>query len=354
MKALVLQANQALSYREDFPLPAAPDERPAALIRVAACGICGSDIPRAFRGKAYHYPLVMGHEFSGVVEEPVPGGAFSRGDRVTVFPLIPKNIASDPACQTGDYAQAREYDYYGSRRDGAFAEYLRIPEWNLITVPDHVNLLHAAMTEPAAVALHGVRKMRVRPGDDAVVFGGGPIGNLAAQWLKINGCARVFIVDIDARKLQPAAAMGLLPIDAKAADPVAQILDATAGLGVHCSVEACGLPLTFLQATQVASRFGEVVFMGNIAGELKIDEKNVSSILRRELTLHGTWNSKITPAGADDWRTVLNYLDRSLHVAPLITDQPPLSDGVRIFDELHRRIGFHNKVIFNISPADTR
>ena len=76
MKALVLQANQQLIYREDYPVSAAPDDRPAALVRIAACGICGSDIPRAFGGKAYHYPLVMGHEFSGIIEEPVPGGIF--------------------------------------------------------------------------------------------------------------------------------------------------------------------------------------------------------------------------------------------------------------------------------------
>lgn len=354
MKALVLQANQQLVYREDYPVPAAPDSRPAALIRVAACGICGSDLPRAFGGKAYFYPLVMGHEFSGVVEEPVANGQFSRGDRVTIFPLIPKNIDSDPACQTGDYAQAREYDYYGSRRDGAFSEYLRVPEWNLIKVPDHVNLLHASMTEPAGVALHGVRKMRVQAGDDAAVFGAGPVGNLAAQWLRISGCARVFIVDVEPRKLKLAEEMGFIAINARQGDPVRQILDATGGQGVQRSIEACGLPLTFLQATQVAGRFGEVVFMGNIAGEFKIGEKDFSNILRRELSIYGTWNSKVAPAGTDDWRTVLKHLDRDLIVAPLISDKLPLSEGVTIFDDLNRRTNYHNKVIFNISPKDNQ
>lgn len=78
MKALVLEAQGKLVYTEDHPIPAAPDERPTALIKVAACGICGSDLPRGFGGKAYFYPLVMGHEFSGVVEEPVPGGRWRR------------------------------------------------------------------------------------------------------------------------------------------------------------------------------------------------------------------------------------------------------------------------------------
>jgi L-iditol 2-dehydrogenase/galactitol-1-phosphate 5-dehydrogenase len=287
-----------------------------------------------------------------VVEEPVPGGKFSRGDRVAIFPLIPKNMETDPACQTGDYAQARDYDYYGSRRTGAFSEYLRVPEWNLVEVPEHVNLLHASMTEPAAVALHGVRRMRVQPGDDAAVFGAGPVGNMAAQWLRISGCSRVFMVDIEPRKLRIAEEMGFIPIDSRQGDPVKQILDATGGEGVQRSIEACGLPITFLQATQVAGRTGEVVFMGNIAGEFKIGEKDFSSILRRELTIYGTWNSKLAPAGTDDWRTVLKHLDRDLVVAPLISDKPPLSDGAEIFADLFKRTNYHNKVIFNISPAD--
>jgi L-iditol 2-dehydrogenase/galactitol-1-phosphate 5-dehydrogenase len=353
MEALVLEAQGRLVVQKDRPIPPDPDARPAALVRVAAAGICGSDLPRAYDGKAYHYPLVMGHEFSGVVEEPATGGRFASGARVAVFPLIPKNVESDPACQTGDYAQAAEYDYFGSRRDGAFAQYLRIPEWNLLPVPDHVNLLHASMTEPAAVALHGIRKMRVGPGDDAAVFGAGPIGNLCAQWLRIAGASRVFVVDVDATKLALTGEMGLVPVDARAGDAVRAILDATGGAGVQRCVEAVGLPQTFLQATQVAARFGEVVFMGNIAGEFRVGEKDFSSILRRELTIYGTWNSKVTPAGTDDWTTVLRHLDRDLIVAPLITDRLPLSEGPRIFDDLRHRRGRHNKVIFDISPADT-
>lgn len=352
MKAIVLKSDTEVVFTENHPLPSAPDERPTALIRVAACGICGSDIPRGFAGKAYFYPLVMGHEFSGVVEEPVPGGRFEKGARVAVFPLLPKNMDTDPACQTGDYAQAKEYDYYGSRRDGAFSEYLRVPEWNLFPVPDAVNLLHASMTEPAAVALHGVRKMRVQAGDDAVVFGAGPIGNMTAQWLRISGCSRVFIVDVDSRKLTLAEEMGFHPVDAKKYNPVDFIQDATGGNGVRLSVEACGLPLTFLQAIQVAGQAGEVVFMGNIAGEFRIGEKDFSNILRKELVIHGTWNSKVTPAGSDDWTTVLKYLDRELLVAPLITDKPSLSDGPEILNDLANRKNYHNKVIFNISPQD--
>lgn len=351
MKALVLEADKKLSYVTNRPEPKGPTGKDS-LVRIAACGICGSDIPRGFGGKAYHYPLVMGHEFSAVVEEPGPDSSFRSGDRVAVFPLLPCGKCGP--CQTGDYAQCVNYDYYGSRRDGAFEEYLRVPDSNLFKVPSEVNLLHASATEPAAVALHGVRKLHIRAGDTAIVFGAGPIGNLAAQWLRIHGCAEVFIVDIDERKLQIAAKMGFVPINSKEKDPVEFVLERTDGAGADRSVEACGLPVTFLQAIQATARFGEVLFMGNIMGTFQIGEKDFSNILRKELAIYGTWNSKVTPVGTDDWTTVLRFMDRQLQIAPLITDRLPLEQGPAIFDEIVQRKGFHNKVIFDITPEVTR
>lgn len=351
MRALVLEANGQLRFQSDYPEPPAPDEGLGAehcvRVRVAACGVCGSDIPRAFEGGAYHYPLVLGHEFSGVVVS--DGPTRGKGDRVAVFPLVPK--PGEKLFDTGDYAQTKHYDYYGSRRDGGMGEYVTVPERNLFLLPDHVELLHAACAEPAAVALHGVRKMRVQPGDDAAVFGAGPIGNLVAQWLKISGCARVFVVDIDQRKLDLVERMGCVGVNPQSGgDAAARILDATGGEGVQRVVEAVGHPMTFLQATQVAAAFGEVVFMGNIHGEFTIGEKDFSSILRRELTIHGTWNSKVVPFGADDWSTVLKFMDRQLQVAPMVSDTPGLEEGPDIMASIHERKTWHHKVIFKVSP----
>jgi L-iditol 2-dehydrogenase len=351
MRALVLESNGQLLYHPDRPVPPAPTVglgvESCVLVRVAACGVCGSDIPRAFEGGAYHYPLVLGHEFSGVVAS--DGLTRKTGDRVAIFPLIPR--PGEKPFDTGDYAQTKNYDYYGSRRDGGMGEFVVVPERNLLPVPAHVPLLHAACTEPAAVALHGVRKMRVQAGDDAAVFGAGPIGNLVAQWLKLSGCARVFIVDVDERKLAIAAAFGAIPINPKTGpDAVTQILAATGGEGVQRVVEAVGLPQTFLQATQVAAAFGEVVFMGNIHGEFRIGEKDFSNILRRELTIYGTWNSKVVPLGTDDWSNVLKFMDRGLQIAPMISDTPTLAEGPAILASIHARKAWHHKVIFRVNP----
>jgi len=345
LKALVLKANAELKL-ENRPIPSDP-EKGTLLIKIAACGICGSDLPRGFQYGAYYYPLVMGHEFSGVVEEETMGSKFKKGDKVAIFPLIPTDL-SEMAYQTGNYALCKSYDYFGFRRDGAFQEYLRVPEFNLFRIPDHVDLIHASMTEPAAVALHGVKKLHIIKGDSGLVIGGGPIGNMTAQWLKILGCDQVIVVDIDPEKLKIAQNMGFLTINGSEKDPVKEVMKITNGQGARRIVEACGLPVTFLQAIESASTFGEVVFMGNIHGEFKISEKEFSSILRRELSVYGTWNSKIEPRGNDDWSMVLENLDKKLIVEPLISDLVALDEGVEIFDSILNKKRFHNKVIFKI------
>ena len=346
MKALVLEQNKLLKVM-DRPVPEAPAPN-SVLIRVAACGVCGSDIPRGFGGKAYFYPLVMGHEFSGIVDEDREGSRFKKGDRVVIFPLMPTD-RSEKAYQTGDYAQLKEYNYFGSRCDGGFEEYLRVPEENLFKIPPHVKTLHAAMTEPAAVALHAVRKMHITAGDTGVVLGAGPIGNLTAQWLRIHGCREVIVTDIDQRKLDIAEQMGFTPVNSKEVDPVERIMELTDGEGAQRVVEAVGLPVTFLQAVKVAARAGEVVFMGNIQGEFRIGEKDFSSLLRRELTIYGTWNSKVVPTGTDDWSTVLKYMDRELVVEPLISDVVGIDQGPEIFQSIVEGKAFHNKVLIQLA-----
>jgi L-iditol 2-dehydrogenase/galactitol-1-phosphate 5-dehydrogenase len=346
MKALILEAPGKLIFRDDRPVPQENPTDDSLLVRVAACGVCGSDLPRAFDpGGAYHYPLVLGHEFSAVLEE--DGHGFRRGDRVAVFPLVPK--PGEPAYDTGDYAQTTNYDYFGSRRDGGMQEFLRVPAANLFRVPDYVPLLHAACTEPAAVALHGVRKLRIQAGDTALVIGAGPIGNMTAQWLRIHGCEQVMVADVDPDKLALATGMGFDAINSREADLVEGVKERTGGRGAARVIEACGLPLTFAQAVACAATFGEVVFMGNIHGELRLPEKAVSGILRRELTLHGTWNSKVVPRGTDDWSTVLKYMDRGLEIAPLVSDTPALEEGPAIFTSMRERKAPHNKVIFRVT-----
>lgn len=344
MKALVLTKDKELEY-QTVPTPRISSQGDV-LVAVKYAGICGSDIPRGFQGGAYHYPLVMGHEFSGIVEEVQPGSAYARGDRVTAFPLLPCGVCGP--CQTGDYAQCENYDYLGSRRDGAFSEFVVVPEANLFRLPERVSLKSAAMTEPCAVALHGVEKLQVQAGMTALVIGAGPIGAMAAQWLAIKGCDRVYVADVDRRKLEIARALGLTAIDSGATDLPDELRRLETAGGVDCVVEAVGLPVTFLQALQCAARFGQVVFMGNIKGTLSVPEKDVSRILRNELRISGTWNSKVAPRGKDEWTRVLEFIDGRMRVEPLISHTPPLLEAAEVFGRIVSRSDWFNKVIFSI------
>src|SRR5262249_32877856 len=148
----------------------------------------------------------LGHELSGVVTDVPAQSSFKVGDRVAVYPLLP--CKSCPACRTGDYAQCIQPHQLGTNCDGGMAEFIRVPAENLFRLPDHVKTLHAAMVEPAAVALHAVRKLHIRAGDTAAVFGAGPLGNLVAQWLRLHGCRRVILIDSDEIRLAVAARMG--------------------------------------------------------------------------------------------------------------------------------------------------
>jgi len=357
MKALVLKNNAELEYStlQDPVIEPATPHGPAkdVLVKVQYSGICGSDIPRAYHGKAYHYPLVMGHEISGVVAESPGSSAYPAGSRVVVFPLLP--CYECVACKTGDYAQCSHYDYYGSRRHGGFAEYIMVPEANLFAVPDRVDLLSASMTEPCAVALHGVEKLEIKAGMSALVIGAGPVGAMVAQWLRVKGCDRIYVADVDGAKRDIVARMGFIPIDSSKVDPAMEIRklegSGAATNGADCVVEAVGLPVTFLQAIQAAGRFGQVVFMGNISGTFSVPESDFSRILRNEIRIAGTWNSRIEPRGKDEWTRVLQFLDGAVQVQALISHKLPLSEGPAIFDRIHKKLEWYNKVIFSFTDS---
>lgn len=346
MKAMVLESEGKLTYT-DVPEPQPVGERPV-LVRIGAVGVCGSDILRFAKGKAYHYPLILGHEFSVLVEEASPGSKFAPGDRAAVFPLIPD--FRDPYSRIGEYAVSSGYDYFGSRRDGAFAERLYVPEDNLVRVPRDFPLTHAACIEPAAVALHAILKFELPADAIGLVIGAGPIGAFAAQWLRILGCSRVLVADIDPRKQQILQALGFEVIDASKQDTVVTVKERTNGRGVDCSVEASGLPITFIQAIEAAATFGQVMLLGDLSGDVTLKATQVSSILRRELTLYGTWNSKITPAGKSEWDMVIHHMQQGdLKVAPLISHTPTLSDGPQMFADMATRKVWYNKVVFAIA-----
>lgn len=346
MKALVLEATGVLRMK-NVQEPAPFGERPV-LVRVGAVGVCGSDVIRFAKGKVYHLPLVLGHEFSAIVEEVPQGSKFNKGDRVVVYPLLPD--LEDPFSRIGAFNVSGGYDYFGSRRDGAFEERLYVPEKNLIPIPHDIPLIHAAVTEPAAVALHGVLKFHIPAHASALVIGCGPIGALAAQWLRVLGASQVYVADVDPRKCAIMESLGFTAINALERDTVAAIRELTGGKGADCVVEASGIPKTFVQAIEAAGVFGQVLFLGDVNGNVALEDSLISSILRRELTLHGTWNSRNLPSGKSEWDMVLAQMGKGLQISPLISHMPILEQGPQVFADMASRNIWYNKVVFPIAP----
>jgi len=304
MNALVLHAVGDSRY-ERIPKPAVvPGE---ALVRVGFCGVCGSDIPRTFVKGTYHFPTVCGHEFAGTIEacgEKVE--QYQPGDRVVVFPLL--WCGKCASCELGNYVQCSDYDYYGSRRDGAFAEYVSVPPQNLVPVPEGVSMEAASMTEPAAVALHALKRAGGSfVGETVVIFGAGPIGLMAAQWAQMMGAGQVILFDLIPEKLDMAEQLGFdLAFNARDVDPVQKVNELTGGHGAEVCIEGAGVPITLNQAMAAARVGGRVVIMGNPSADVTLPAALISQAMRRELDILGTWNSTFSAAGNnDDWRAVL-------------------------------------------------
>jgi len=343
VKACVLHAVGDLRYEEvSTPVPAGGE----VLVRVGACGVCGSDIPRVFQKGTYRFPTIPGHEMAGVVTALGEGvDAAWMGRRVAVFPLIPCRRCG--LCAIGEYALCTDYGYLGSRSDGGFAEYVPAPVWNLVPVPDAVSLEEAAMAEPAAVAVHALRQGRIDIGDAVAILGAGPIGVILAMWARAWGAGRVLLVDIDADKLAFAASMGFHDgCNARETDPVAWINQVT-GRGADLVVEAAGSPVTFEQAMHAARPLGRVVLMGNPAGDMKLTQKGYWAILRKQLVVTGTWNSAYSDLPRNEWRLVLDALAAGqLDLKPLITHRVGLAGLYDAMVMMRDRAVFTNKILY--------
>jgi len=348
MKACVLHAIGDLRL-EDVPQPA-----PGAgevLIRVGACGVCGSDLPRVFEKGTYRFPTIPGHEFAGEVAAVGEGVAADWvGRRVAVFPLIP--CRKCPPCEIGAFALCEDYDYLGSRSDGAFAQHVCAPVWNLVAVPDGVSTEAAAMAEPAAVAAHALRQGRVELGDAVLIFGAGPIGLMLGLWARGSGAGRVLLVDIDEEKLAFARGLGFEALcNARQDDPVAWA-HAITGRGADVVIEGSGSGVAFEQCMHAARPLGRVVLMGNPAGDMTLSQQGYWAVLRKELTVRGTWNSSYCALPRNEWRLAVDAMAAGrLEVAPLITHRVDLEGLGDALAMMRARKEFANKVMCVIATG---
>ena len=339
MQAVVLHAPNEMTV-EQLPVPEPREGE--VLVQVAACGVCGSDISRMLTpGVAYHFPIVCGHEFSGHVVGLGPGvTGWETGELVSVPPLIP--CFRCRPCQQGTFSLCEDYGYFGSRRDGAYAEYVTVPVSNLLRMPDGLDPRAAAMLDPAAIALHALWRTRLRSGHRVAVVGAGPIGLFAVQWARLAGAAEVVTIDLNEQKAAMAMEAGATAA-AKNPDEAREL----AGDGFDVIVESAGVPAAEEQAVQLAGRHGEVTFIGIPHAPVVLQEKTFSHFLRQEISLHGSWNSFSAPFPGDEWRTAADKLaSGELKWEFMVTHQL----GLEALPETMRALGdrsiFSSKVLF--------
>lgn len=319
------------------------------LVKIKASGVCGSDLPRVFTKGTYHFPTIPGHEFSGQIVGLGSDVDISLlGKKVAVFPLIP--CMKCEVCRIGEYGQCADYNYFGSRCDGGFAEYICVPLWNLVIVPESVSYEEAAMAEPAAVAVHALRQAGIEVGDNIAIFGAGPIGLMLGQWAQAWGVDKVILMDIDENKVSFAKEQGFEYVcNSMKQDPVEWIKEVTGGRGVDLAVEGAGISITLEQCLFGVRPFGKVVAMGNPMGDMKLSQKGYWELLRKQLKIVGTWNSSFVSIPKNDWKLSLRAIETGkINVKPFITHRFPLDKGVEALEMMRDKKEFYHKVMFVI------
>jgi propanol-preferring alcohol dehydrogenase len=270
MKAVRMVAVGQPLQEQEIPVPAVGERE--VLVRVGAAGICHSDVHyRAGKSPVDPLPLTLGHEVAGVVSK--VGAQVTRvkpGDRVVLHYLI--SCGDCYYCSTGNEQFCRQGLMLGHYTDGGYAEYIAVPERNAVPLPDEISLeAGATLMCAAATSFHALRKGRLRGGETLAVYGVGGLGFAAIQLGRAFGALDVYAVDIHAAKLQRAAQMGAIPIDATAGDPVAQIRTHSGGRGVDVALELIGLTETMDQALRSLAIFGRAVMVGINDEPLPVD-----------------------------------------------------------------------------------
>ena len=336
MKALLLTAPSQLGLAEfPYPQPAAGE----VLVRVRACGICGSDI-HGWDGSTGRRrpPLIMGHEAAGEIAAVGPQvEGWKTGERVTFDSTI--SCGQCAYCRAGqvnlcDHRRVLGVAPAEYRQHGAFAEYVVLPARILYRLPAGLSFAHAAMVEPVSIAIHAVQRVRLAPADTAVVVGSGLIGLFVVQALRWAGAKRIIAVDLDPKRLALARELGATDtLQSDACDVPAEIARLTGGTGANLAFEVVGITPTLQLALACLRRGGSAVLVGNLAPRTDFP---LQAVVTRELSLFGSC------ASAGEYPLCLDLIARGvIRVEPMISAVAPLAEGAEWFRRLSARDGGH-------------
>lgn len=306
MKAGVVYGKENIVY-EEIKDPILKEGN--VLVKVKYTGICGSDIPRVNAGTTHFVPIVLGHEFSGTVASVGDGvKSLSVGERVAGIPLIPCMKCED--CQKGNYSLCKDYDFIGSHSYGSYAEYVVVPEKNLVPFSENVSFEKGAFFEPATVALHGLECADYKGGKTVAILGGGTIGMMTLQWAKIFGATTIVIFDIVEERIALGKRLGATEgINTLQQNFLEKAKDLSQNHGFDYVFETAGNTITMKLAYELAANKGNICFIGTPTKEITFSVKEWEQLNRKELRITGSWMSYSAPFPGHEWKLVAHYFE---------------------------------------------
>jgi 2-desacetyl-2-hydroxyethyl bacteriochlorophyllide A dehydrogenase len=330
MKGAFYQGNKRVIVGESKQQPPGPGQ---VKLKVAYSGICGTDyhIYLGHMDQRTKIPQVIGHEMSGTVAEIGEGvEGFKLGEKVVVRPL--EACRKCPACQSGHYNVCHNINVLGVDTPGAFQGTWTVPAHLLHHLPDTIDMIQAAMVEPAAVAAHDVRVGQVTDKDYVVVLGAGPIGILVALESKLKG-AQVLVSEINKFRVNLARELGMEAVNPLEMDLPKYVAEQTRTAGADIVFEVTGVATGAEMMTKLVRTRGHIVIVGIFAEPVKV---NLGQILWRELRVSGARLYE-----PEDFETAISLVAaKALPLDRLISDIRPLEQVQATFEEIERGANF--------------
>ena len=310
MKACVLKSNQIIVV-EDLPLGLPKDNE--VTVKVVSCGICGSDIPRYFSNAVHFYPLILGHEFFGVVSR--LGSEITNltiGDYVVGIPLVPCFECDD--CKKGNYSLCKNYKFIGSSLNGAYCEELNINVKNLYKIDKKIASPFCALFEPSSIGLHAIKMFDGYKNKSVAIVGGGTIGAMVADWARIYGAKSVVLFEQSLNNLETYQAIGIYKVFESSEQNISYTIDQfTSGKGFDFVFDAAGVNQTIVYSLKLAANKGKVCYVGTPTKQVVFSNKEWEMINRKELLVTGSWMGYSNPFPGSEWfETEKSLLNGSL------------------------------------------
>ncbi|EAV1661746.1 zinc-binding dehydrogenase [Klebsiella variicola] len=316
MKEIIVSENNKLEIRET-EIPEYGENE--VLVKVAYSGLCGSDIPRIFHHGAHYYPVRLGHEFTGHVISTGSGvTSVKEGDKVCCVPLIPNFDAEES--KRGYYSLGSGYSFIGSRQSGGNAEYITMPESSCFLLPEDITEVEGAFFEPVTVGIHPILMSGGCKDKNVIVVGVGTIGMLAMQSAKALGARTVTAVDISDERLALAEKLGadyIINSMHEDAFKRAEFLDLIRF--DQLILETAGVPQAFKLSLELAGPRAQIALVGTLHKDLNLSYKEYELILRKELTVFGSWMNYSKPFPGDEWNITIDlFRNKKMSIEPLI------------------------------------